>query len=205
MKEPHTNLEQSKHVKIECPYCKHKMKIPEIYASTEDMVLRCTHPRCGRNIHIIDGKEYTEYSCPACLLERSGGTILYSKTPRKITLRRPPVVAIDLDGVIAEYDLWRGEEHFGKPKPRAREALKKLKELGCTITIWTTRRNTKAVEKYLKEHDIPFDFINESPLPPGNGARKIRADVYIDDRAVPFINWTQALKDTLRKIREKRR
>lgn len=45
-----------------------------------------------------------------------------------------PVVAIDVDGVIADYSKgWQGEEHIGDPLPGAREFLQKLQDHGWKI------------------------------------------------------------------------
>ena len=113
---------------------------------------------------------------------------------------RPKTLAVDLDGTILEYDGWRGHNHFGKPLPGAREALQKLKEQGFVIIIWTTRQNRDKIAEYLKEHGIPFDYINENPHGPPDCSNKIYADYYIDDRAIEFRgNWQEVLS----KIKEK--
>lgn len=109
-------------------------------------------------------------------------------------------IAVDLDGTIIEYDGWKGEDHFGKPIKGAKSALKTLKDKGYIIIIWTTRGDKDKVAKYLKEHDIPFDYINENPYQPPNTSCKIYADYYIDDRAVEFRgSWSEVLNKILQK------
>jgi len=112
-------------------------------------------------------------------------------------VERPKIVAVDLDGTILEFNEWKGHNHFGKPLKGAKEALQKLKEMGFVIIIWTTRKNREDIAKYLTEHDIPFDYINENPLQPPDCDIKIYADYYVDDRAIEFRgDW----KEVLRKI-----
>ena len=109
-------------------------------------------------------------------------------------------IAIDLDGVILEYvDPWTGLDHFGEPMPGAIESIQKLKDLGYTIVIYTTRNNAMAIHNSgydalelsskvqceLERWCIPYDFISLfKPL----------ARYYIDDRAIRFKDWGQALE-----------
>ena len=109
-------------------------------------------------------------------------------------------VAVDLDGVIAAYDeVWRGPDHFGNPLPGAIRGMKVLKDLGFRITIYSTRINpmapgqgrdalrlAKGVQDYLNKWGIPHDYVSLfKPL----------AAYYLDDRAVRFHSWPQALAD----------
>lgn len=113
-------------------------------------------------------------------------------------------IAIDLDGVILEYvEPWTGIRHFGDPIPGAAESIQKLKDLGYTIAIYTTRNNamanhnagydalelTSMVQSELDKGGIPYDFISLfKPL----------ARYYIDDRAIRFIDWNQALWEMMK-------
>lgn len=113
-------------------------------------------------------------------------------------------IAIDLDGVIFEYvDPWNGIAHFGKAKPGTVDAMAKLKSLGYTLVVYTTRNNAMArhnaghncheltalVRSQLENNKIPYDFI---------ALFKPLARYYIDDRAIRFRNWDQALEDLRR-------
>jgi len=108
---------------------------------------------------------------------------------------RPVVVAADQHGVIAEFDGWRGDEHFGEPIAGAREALAELRRRGIKIMVYTCRQNLVKVKEYLEKNQIPYDFINENPYsPPDIHPSKIYADIYVDDRAVSFTNWPETLE-----------
>lgn len=47
-------------------------------------------------------------------------------------------VAVDLDGVLAQYDGWKGVDHIGDPIPGAVEFTQALSEF-CDVLIYTTR------------------------------------------------------------------
>ena len=109
-------------------------------------------------------------------------------------------IAIDLDGVIFEYDeVWHGVGHVGAVMPGAIESMARLKEMGFRLTVYTTRTNcmttsdgpsvlelTAMVQKHLDDAGIPYDYISLfKPL----------ARYYIDDRAVRFSTWVLALRD----------
>ncbi len=108
---------------------------------------------------------------------------------------KPKTIAIDLDGTILEYHGWMGHDFFGRPIPGAIKALKRLKEKGFVIIIWTTRSNKEEIAEYLKSQEIPFDYINENPYGPPDTSNKIYADYYVDDRAIEFKgNWDVVLR-----------
>ena len=98
-----------------------------------------------------------------------------------------PVLAVDFDGVIAVHGEWKGVHHFGDPIPFAREFLTKLREK-YYIMIFTCRCNpvlqdlptselAAIVEKWLREHEMPFDEVY-------TGLGKPIATAYIDDKAI---------------------
>lgn len=106
-------------------------------------------------------------------------------------------ICIDFDGVIANYQGWQGTDKFGEPVPGVQNATKVLKEEGYTIIIFTTRKVTVALKKYLADNHITYDYLNENPdQPKDSNAGKPMADIYLDDRAVCFRgNWKYALQD----------
>jgi len=123
------------------------------------------------------------------------GNCIYADFPR------PKVVAIDLDGTILKYSGWKGQKHFESPLPGVKEALLELKRRGYIIVVWTTRKNVRDIARYLRNHGIPFDYINENPYQPPDGSNKIYADVYVDDRAVSFTgNWQETLQEILKRL-----
>ena len=108
------------------------------------------------------------------------------------------IIGIDFDGTICEHEFPK----IGKLKEDAKKVIQKLKDKGHDIIIWTCRDDehdekylTKAIE-WLKEKDIPYDYINENK--PGLGfdpKPKIYYDVLLDDRnlfsPMPF-DWDLA-------------
>lgn len=111
-------------------------------------------------------------------------------------------VAIDLDGVILDFDwdewIESGMAYFGKPKADSKVALRKLKRMGYKIIIHTCRTRPdmhglkmptlrKYVREILKSNNIPYDEIWSKQGKP-------LASYYIDDCAIEFKNWEQVLK-----------
>jgi len=99
-------------------------------------------------------------------------------------------VCVDLDGVLAEYDGWKGVAHIGDPLPGAVEFTHKLSKI-ARVVIVTTRASqevnghaetvhqlAKRVEAWLQKHGFAFDEVY-------TGQGKPLAAAYIDDRAVP--------------------
>lgn len=99
-----------------------------------------------------------------------------------------PTIAVDLDGVLAEYEGWAGVDSFGDALPGAREFLDSLRELG-RVVIHTTRTSPDSnqgfrrdslaarVRRWLEANDLAFDEI-------WTGRGKPIASAYVDDRAV---------------------
>jgi hypothetical protein len=113
------------------------------------------------------------------------------------TLKKPRIIAVDLDGTLLEYDGWKGPAHFGKPIPGVVSTLHELKKLSWAVVIWTTRKNDHALKAYLEKHDIPYDYINKHPWQPPRSSHKITADVYLDDRAMRFTGNTANLTNRI--------
>lgn len=110
-------------------------------------------------------------------------------------------VCVDLDGVIAHYEGWKGVKTIGDPIPGAREFLQRLIQ-NYNVVIHTTRANPvinkeellKYAEKYglglsslqcarmiltrwFRKHNMPYSSI-------WTGHGKPKAMAYIDDRAL---------------------
>ena len=123
-------------------------------------------------------------------------------------------VCVDLDGVLAEYDRWKGVDHFGNPIPGALEFMKKLEKF-AEITIFTSRCAQDVLEgsritpgqlrvkviEWLEKHGFPYTDVYI-------GQGKPRAAAFIDDRAVhcnPQLDkdaFDQALKMTRTLVRK---
>jgi phosphoglycolate phosphatase-like HAD superfamily hydrolase len=93
-------------------------------------------------------------------------------------------IAIDFDGVIAEYDGYRGRDALGEPRLDVREALRELRSEGWKIVVHTTRGEHEILA-YLAHHGIPFDEINRNSDYNTAGPKPV-ADLYWDDRAVCY-------------------
>ena len=99
-------------------------------------------------------------------------------------------VCVDLDGVLAQYDGWKGVERIGDPIPGAVQFTKRLQEI-ARVVIFTTRTNadpkisgrnesvemlTQRVRRWLDAHGFAYDEIYV-------GQGKPLAAAYVDDRA----------------------
>lgn len=121
-------------------------------------------------------------------------------------------IGIDFDGVIHKYSGgWQDGSIYDVPIPGARDALLDLLN-EYAIFIHTTRESLQVVE-WMNNHLFPRDLfplvpivITEKHLPEDlefwNSQteilvtnKKYPALAYIDDRAIRFLNWTQAMKE----------
>jgi hypothetical protein len=101
-----------------------------------------------------------------------------------------PVVAIDLDGTLAEYDGWKGPRHIGEPRPYSIWALKCFKDNGWEVEIFTSRQHPEPIRQWLDKHapgtvsriNESRDHTDEHP-DPGRDSPKPKADLFIDDRS----------------------
>ena len=114
-----------------------------------------------------------------------------------------PTVCVDFDGVIHNYSKgWQDGSIYDEPVTGAIEALKDLMTQ-YAVVIFTTRRDTIAVGQWLQKHglDVPFEYGGEAyefwnrrnAILITN--RKLPAVAYIDDRAIRFVAWPQALHE----------
>lgn len=112
---------------------------------------------------------------------------------------RKSTLAVDFDGVIAEYDSWQGSAEFGKPRNDVREALKTLRAEGWKVIVHSTR-SAEEIERYLKENHIPFDEINCNSDYHTGGPKPV-ATVYWDDRACRYSGDAQNDLEIIRNFR----
>ena len=89
---------------------------------------------------------------------------------------------IDMDGVICE-ERTTFERSLAKPIAGAIEALQRIKDKGNFITIYTSRgwQEYQATLEWLNRYKVPFDLLLLG---------KPIYDVYIDDRAIHFTDWS---------------
>jgi phosphoglycolate phosphatase-like HAD superfamily hydrolase len=97
-----------------------------------------------------------------------------------------PRVLVDFDGVIHAYSRgWDDGSAYDAPMPGAREALERLVADGYEVVIFSTR-DLGQIAEWLERHDFPA-------YRPTN--YKEPAVAQIDDRAIRFVDWSQALAE----------
>ena len=97
------------------------------------------------------------------------------------------IIAVDFDGTIVEHRY----PAIGKERPFATETLKKLIKDGHRLILWTVREGRlleEAVE-FCRERGVEFyavnrDYPEEEKEHNKHYSRKLKADVWIDDRNV---------------------
>ena len=104
---------------------------------------------------------------------------------------RQKIVCFDFDGVIATYKGWKGFDKLGRPIKKVINVMKKLKEKGYFITIFTTRADTPKLRKWLEKHNVPYDSLNSFAHNPPYTSFKPIYHCVVDDRAVNPINLSE--------------
>lgn len=113
-------------------------------------------------------------------------------------MNRPPWLAVDMDGTILSYESGMADRNeYGEPLPGAVDALAELLSLGWRVSVYTARLPEQVdedaqdaadeVAAALRDRGVPFSDVWVG--------RKPRADVFLDDRAHRFTDWSQALSD----------
>ena len=112
-------------------------------------------------------------------------------------------VCVDLDGVLAKYDRWRGPLRIGRPVPGAKRFLQDLQVMGLYVIIASARDSLTPVRIWLMKNKMPYNELWE-------GRGKPVACAYVDDRAVRCtyriptygfeyaLNWVRSLKESER-------
>jgi len=97
-----------------------------------------------------------------------------------------PWIAVDLDGTLAKFAAWRGIGHIGKPIPEMMARVRRWREEGRKVKIFTARASHEeyvpAIRKWLKKHKLAdLEVTNE-------------LDPYVvevwDDRAIQVVTNT---------------
>lgn len=101
-----------------------------------------------------------------------------------------PWVCVDLDGTLAVYDGWHGDQHFGGPitDRNGVSAVSFCRRLAEThnVNIFTTRGHLASVLLWLTIHGVTWHAINSTAHNPSGCSGKPIAVAYVDDRAVRF-------------------
>ena len=100
-------------------------------------------------------------------------------------MSRPKTIMVDLDGVLCSEEVFF-DRPLAEPIEGARESLQKLREDGHTIVIYTARTwgEYRVTQRWLADHGFEYDGLHMG---------KPVGDVWIDDRAIRFTNWKDAL------------
>lgn len=100
----------------------------------------------------------------------------------------PKIVAVDFDGTIVK-DMFPS---IGPVNPEMVSLLHQLKDQGVALILWTSRDHEnlqQAVDFCRDKLNLEFDAVNENhPACKAlfnNDTRKVYADLYIDDKAIP--------------------
>lgn len=100
----------------------------------------------------------------------------------------PKTVCVDFDGVLAQYDGWKGPGHMGEPMPGAKGFLEILNAEGYQVVIYSTR-SAENIYRWLKLHDLDRYIYLIADY-------KVAAVAYIDDRNIVFRGrFSDALAD----------
>lgn len=123
---------------------------------------------------------------------------------RKFPLFDRPVVAVDLDDTLCEYDGTYHPEIIGKPRPYAIWALEVFAFNGFEVVLFTNRGNLRRIESWIAEHAAGLiAYINHHPMAArlGMNPGKPVADLFIDDRDSRWrgrpVDWIALLHDFL--------
>lgn len=112
-------------------------------------------------------------------------------------------IALDFDGVIHRYSRgWQDGTIYDGPMDGAIEGVRSVMELDAVFIF--TARPPEQVARWLSGYG--FTVVADTGPAPGRHFwnergvllvtnRKLPARVYLDDRAVVFTSWPQALKD----------
>ena len=125
----------------------------------------------------------TVESCVRELLGCLYGALSWSSPP-PYKNDRFPTIAVDFDGVIANYDGWQGEAVLGPTRLDVRAVLGQLKSDGWRVIVHSTR-SAESIRPYLDANGVPYDEINSNCLYSNAGPKPV-ATIYWDDRALRY-------------------
>lgn len=118
-------------------------------------------------------------------------------------------IAIDFDGVIHKYSKgWHDGSIYDEPVPLAFEYIQGLMKTYAVFVF--TARYVEQVKKWIEEKSgipcVTKDYSPEEPFWSTKGKllvtnHKYGAIAYIDDRAIRFYNWDQAITELYKVIK----
>jgi hypothetical protein len=85
-------------------------------------------------------------------------------------------IGVDLDGTLAHYDHFRGEDHVGAPVEEMVKKVNKWLAEGRDVRLFTARKPSPAVRRWMEEH--------LTKILPITATKDYKMQVLYDDRAV---------------------
>jgi hydroxymethylpyrimidine pyrophosphatase-like HAD family hydrolase len=114
--------------------------------------------------------------------------------PPYLITEKSRTIAVDFDGTIVEH----AYPEIGQEMLFAFATLRRLQERGHKLILWSIREGAllQAAVDYCKLNGVEFYAVNATfpgeILEPGVSARKVNADIFIDDRNVGgFLGWSE--------------
>jgi len=101
----------------------------------------------------------------------------YNRLVREYVKHGSLTIGYDFDGTIHDY------HNEGASYDQVIQLIRDLKAIGCKVHCWTAYRDHQYVKKYLEEHNIPCDGINDSSIDLDYESRKPFYSALLDDRA----------------------
>lgn len=61
-------------------------------------------------------------------------------------------IGVDLDGTLAHYDHYRGDDHVGAPVDEMVKRVRRWRQEGRDVRLFTARKPHPAIRRWMKEH-----------------------------------------------------
>jgi hypothetical protein len=105
-------------------------------------------------------------------------------------------IGVDLDGTLAHYDEYRGDDHVGEPIIPMVERVIKMLDEGKDVRIFTARKPHPAIRKFSKD--------NFGKILPITNLKDHNMQMLLDDRAVGVKRNTGELfsEDNMKQVTE---
>jgi hypothetical protein len=107
------------------------------------------------------------------------------------------IIAVDFDGTLVDFQY----PYIGKPNIALIKTLINLKKAGHKLILWTCRvgNELEEAESFCKAFGLEFNEVNknlpESIAAYGSDARKVLADIYVDDKGIQPEDFLRNLKE----------
>ena len=97
-----------------------------------------------------------------------------------------PMIAVDLDGTLAEYNGWKGLDHIGDPVPLMLTRVRQWISEGKTVVIFTSRVTHNSGEDTSKAFEYIYQWLEKHGLGglDVTGLKRKEFIEFWDDRAI---------------------